>query len=101
MSEKEGTVAVERDVGGYLGRSALTFARSLKTAHLTGAVPFSGSAAYIGKSLPSVSRPGKGPWRGNLTVDFPGHADVPIAGPGFEASIFAVHRDKPRTVKPN
>jgi hypothetical protein len=101
MKEKEGTVSVERSVGGYLASSALTFAPSLKTAHFTGAAPFSGSAAYIGKSLPSVSSPGKGPWRGNLTVDFPGHADVPIAGPGFKASIFAVHRDKPHTVKPN
>jgi hypothetical protein len=101
MKEKEGAVTVERTVGGYLGASALTFAPSLKTAHFTGAGPFSGSAAYIGKSLPSVSRPGKGPWRGNLTVDVPGHADAPIAGPGFKASIFAVHRDKPHTVKPN
>jgi hypothetical protein len=101
MREKEGTVTVERTVGGYLGGSALTFAPSLKTAHFIGAAPFSGSAAYVGKSLPSVSRPGKGPWRGNLTVDFPGHADAPIAGPGFKAKIFAVHRDKPHTVKPN
>jgi hypothetical protein len=101
IKEKEGTVTVERSVGGYLAASALTFAPSLKTAHLTGAGPLSGSAIYTGKSLPSVSRPGKGPWRGNLTVDFPGHADVPIAGPGFKASIFAVHRDKPHTVKPN
>jgi hypothetical protein len=101
MEETEGAVTVERSVGGYLAPSALTFAPSLKTAHFTGAGPFSGSAAYIGKSLPSVSRPGKGPWRGNLTVDFPGHADTPIAGPGFKAKIFAVHRDKPHTVKPN
>lgn len=101
IKEKEGTVTVERSVGGYLAASALTFAPSLKTAHFAGAGPFSGSAAYVGKSLPSLSRPGKGPWRGNLTVDFPGHADVPIAGPGFKASIYAVHRDKPRIVKPN
>ncbi|HEY0278440.1 MAG TPA: hypothetical protein VGC32_09250 [Solirubrobacterales bacterium] len=99
MKEKEGAVTVERSVGGYLGGSALTFAPSLKTAHFTGAAPFSGSATYAGKSLPSISRPGKGTWRGNLTVDFPGHADVPIAGPGFKASIYAVHRDKPHTVK--
>jgi hypothetical protein len=101
MKEKEGTVTVERSVGGYLAARALTFAPSLKTAHLSGAAPFSGSAAYIGKSLPRTSHPGKGSWSGNLTVDFPGHADVPIAGSGFEASIFAVHRDKPHIVKPN
>jgi hypothetical protein len=101
MKEKEGAVTVERSVGGYLAARALTFAPSLKTAHFAGVAPFSGSAAYIGRSLPSVSRPGKGQWRGNLTVDFPGHAEVPIAGPGFKASIFAVHRDKSRTVDPN
>ncbi len=73
---------------------------SLKLAkNRPGAAPFSGSAAYLGKSLPSVRRPGKGSWQGNLTVDFPGHADVPIAGPGFKASIYPVHRDKPHTVK--
>jgi hypothetical protein len=101
MREKEGTVTVERAVSGYLAPSALAFAPSLKTAHFSGAAPFSGSATYTAKSLPGVSRPGKGPWRGNLTVDFPGHDQVPIAGPGFKASIYAVHRDKPHTVKPN
>jgi hypothetical protein len=100
IKEKEGSVTVERSVGGYLGGSALTFAPSLKTAHLSGAAPFSGSATYAAKSQPSVSRPGKGRWRGNLTVDFPGHADVRLAGPGFKARIFAVHRDKPHTVQP-
>jgi hypothetical protein len=58
MKEMEGTVAVERNVSGYLAASALAFAPSLKTAHLTG-------------------------------------------GPGFKASIYAVHRDKPHIVKPN
>jgi hypothetical protein len=98
--EREGTVTVERDVSGYLGGSALTFAPSLATAHFAPAAPFSGSATYAGKSLPAASRPGQGPWHGNLTVDFPGHADVPIAGPGFKAWIYAVHRDKPHTIKP-
>jgi hypothetical protein len=101
LKETDGAVTVERTVGGYLGGSALTFAPSLATAHFAGAAPFSGSATYTGMSLPSISHPGKGPWRGSLTVDFPGHANVPIAGPGFEASIFAVHRDRPRTVEPN
>lgn len=90
VKEKEGTVTVDRTVGGYLRGGAMTYAPSLKTAHLKGAAPFSGSASYA-----------KGHWRGNLTVDFPGHADVPLTGPGFKASIFAVHRDKPHTVKPN
>jgi hypothetical protein len=98
--EKEGAVTVERTVGGYLGGGAMTYAPSLKTAHFTGADPFSGSASYAGKSLPRPNSTGKGPWRGSLTVDFPGLADVPIAGPGFKASIFAVHRDRTRTVKP-
>jgi hypothetical protein len=101
MKETEGTVTVERDVGGYLSGGALTFAPSFATAHFAPAAPFSGSATYSGRSLPTVRRPGRGPWRGNLTVDFPGHADVSLAGPGFKASIYAVHRDKPHTVKPN
>jgi len=99
--EKEGEVTVERSVGGYLGGGALTVAPSLATAHFAGAAPFSGSAAYIGKYLPGINHPGKGPWRGDLTVDFPGHAGTLIAGPGFKGSIYAVHRDKPHTVKPS
>jgi hypothetical protein len=90
MTEKEGTVRVERNVGGYLRGGAMTYASSLKTAHLKGAAPFSGSASYA-----------KAGWHGNLTVDFPGHGHVPLTGPGFKASIYAVHRDKPHTVEPN
>jgi hypothetical protein len=90
MKEKEGAVTVDRTVGGYLRGGAMTYASSLKTAHFKGAAPFSGSASYA-----------KGHWRGNLTVDFPGHADVPLTGPGFKASIYAVHRDKPHAVEPN
>jgi hypothetical protein len=101
MKETEGAVTVERSVGGYLGRGAMTFAPSLLTAHLAGTAPFAGSATYAGRSAPTERGPGKGTWRGNLTVDFPGHAEVPVAGPGFKASIFAVHRDKRRTVELN
>jgi hypothetical protein len=90
MTEKEGSVRVERNVGGYLRGGAMTYAPSLETAHFNGGAPFSGSASYA-----------KAHWRGNLTVDFPGHADVPLTGPGFKASIYAVHRDKPHTVEPN
>jgi hypothetical protein len=98
MNEKKGTVTVDRTVTGYLRGGAMTYAPSLATAHFLGASPFSGSATYAGRSLPRPGRPGTGPWRGNLTVDFPGHAGVPLAGPGFKASIFAVHRDRSRPV---
>lgn len=98
LNETKGTVMIERTVTGYLHGGAMTYAPSLATAHFLGASPFSGSASYAGRSLPRPGRPGTGPWRGNLTVDFPGHAGVPLTGPGFKASIFAVHRDRPRTV---
>jgi len=98
IEEREEGMVVERSVGGSLGGSAMTFAPSLVTAHFSATAPFSGRATYAGKSLPGIHRPGKGFWRGNLTVDFPGHAPVPFTGPSFKASIFPVHRDTPRTV---
>jgi hypothetical protein len=98
LNEKKGTVTVERTVTGYLRGGAMTYAPSLATAHFVGTSPFSGAATYAGRSLPRPGRPGTGLWRGDLTVDFPGHAGVPLAGPGFKASIFAVHRDRPRTL---
>ena len=99
LKEKEGAVTVDRTVGGSLGAGSLSSSSSLKTARFAPSAPFSGAATYEGRSLPHSTRPGKGSWRGNLTVDFPGHAAVPLAGPGFKGSIIPTRREKPPTVK--
>jgi hypothetical protein len=92
VTEKSGRVSVARTVRGHIGASALAFAPSLDGATFTAAGPFTGGATYLGRRPPQESRPGKGSWRGNLTVDFPGHAGARLAGPSFSASIVHAHR---------
>jgi opacity protein-like surface antigen len=96
MHEKEGRVQVSRTVTGRLGAGAIRYLPSLESASFTAASPFSGRATYAGRTPPREARPGTGTWRGSLKVDFPGHAGVPIAGPGFKASIIHARRTESR-----
>lgn len=96
MTEKEGAVRVNRTVAGHLGGGALRYDPSLSTAAFAAGAPFSGRATYVGRRPPRETRPGEGTWRGDLTVDFPGHADVPLTGSGFSASIVHAKRTESR-----
>jgi hypothetical protein len=92
MHEKEGRVQVSRAVQGYLGAGALRYAPSFGSASFSAPSPFIGKATYSGPKVNPESGIGHGIWRGSLMVDFPGHAAVPIAGPGFKATILHAHR---------
>lgn len=84
VEESEGSLRVERRVAGALSAKSFHAAPSLATATVTGSGSLSGKGTY------AQTRRGKRPqgtWRGNLTVDFPGRASVPIAGPSFKASL--------------
>lgn len=96
MHEKEGTVQVSRTVSGHLGAGAIRYAPSLESAFFSAGSPFTGRATYAARTPPHEVRPGTGTWRGTLKVDFPGHAGVPIAGPGFNASIIRAHLSESR-----
>jgi hypothetical protein len=96
MHEKEGRVQVSRAVSGHLGAGAIRYSQSLESAFFTAASPFSGRATYAGRTPSRAARPGTGTWRGSLKVDFPGRPDVPIAGPGFKASIVHAQRTESR-----
>ncbi|MBN9623313.1 MAG: hypothetical protein J0H06_10210 [Actinobacteria bacterium] len=87
IDQREGAVSVTRFVGGRLRGDALTFTPSLNSATFRGTGPFSGRGIYVEARPPQGTHPGRGDWGGNLTVDFPGAADVPLAGPGFTAGI--------------
>ncbi len=95
MHEKEGNVRVSRTVTGHLAAAAIRYRPSLESASFTAASPFSGTATYAGLT-PSRAARGTGTWRGSLKVDFPGHAGVRVAGPGFTASITHAHRTESR-----
>lgn len=92
MHEKEGTVQVSRSISGRLPAASIDYAPSLGSASFAAPSPFTGKATYIGRTPPGETRPGTGTWRGSLRVDFPGHADVPLAGSGFSATIVHAHR---------
>jgi hypothetical protein len=92
LSEKEGEIHVMRTVTGRLGAGALRYGSSLDSASFDPAAPFSGSATYRGRRPWHEARPGEGTWRGDLKVDFPGHAGVRLAGPAFSASIVPARR---------
>jgi hypothetical protein len=92
MSGKVGAVRVERSVKGYLGGGALSYGPTLDTASFSAGAPFSGNATYVGRHPSREARPGTGAWRGDLKVDFPGDAGVPLAGRGFTASIVHAKR---------
>jgi hypothetical protein len=84
ITERRPGLTINRVTGGYLAGGTFSFDPSLTKASFAPVAPFSGSATYRGLHPPRGTHVAHGTWRGNLTVDFPGHADVPLTGPGFK-----------------
>lgn len=79
--EETGAVDVTRSVTVNAPSEAFSFDRRLRHARLSPGGPFSGRAVFE-----SGARP-RNRWRGNLTVDLPGEANVRLARPGFKATL--------------
>lgn len=79
--EHRGEMEIHRAVGMRASASALTFDPHLRNATITLPAPFAGHASF--------HRGARGPdqWTGNLTVDLPGRAEVPVTGPGFSVDL--------------
>jgi len=92
VTERRPGLTIDRVVGGYLAGGAFGFDPTLTNASFTPGAPFSGGATYRGSRPPRGTHVAHGAWRGNLTVDFPGHADVPLTGPGLKAAIIHANR---------
>jgi hypothetical protein len=92
ITERHRGLTINRAVGGHLGGGAFSFDPSLTKASFAPGVPFTGSATYRSLHPPRGTHVAHGAWSGNLTVDFPGHADVPLTGPGFKAAIIHANR---------
>jgi hypothetical protein len=60
----------------------------LRTAVLAPPAPFSGSATFY-RFAKAANR-----WTGNLAIDFPGRARVPLVGSRFEATLVHAKRDE-------
>jgi hypothetical protein len=82
LSERHDGILARREVWGVTSAAAFHFQPDLQTATLGPSSPFSGSAS-LRRSRNSVSPI----WTGNLALDFPGHSDVPLAGPSVHVSL--------------
>lgn len=81
IEERRAGLTVSREVGGYFAPSAFEFAPLLQSAVLDPPAPFAGHASFRRNAKPSNRL------TGNLTVDFPGRADVPLTGGTFKAAL--------------
>jgi hypothetical protein len=88
MAEKLGSILIEREAFAIGRARSLSFDSRFESARVTPPAPFSGSAIFE-----RVDRGRPGTWRGDLAVDFPGHAAFPLAGPQFEATFKSGFRE--------
>lgn len=81
LEERRGDLIVERTIESFYLGKGLHFDPKLRSATLSPPPPFSGSATFHRNAKPA------GRWTGNLTLDFPGRADVPMTGSAFKATL--------------
>jgi hypothetical protein len=81
VEEHRGEMEIHRALATWASADALHYDRRLHHATVTPPAPFAGYGSF------HAHAPRANQWRGNLTVDFPGHADVPVTGPGFWADL--------------
>ena len=81
LEERRGRLVVSREVVRWSAPAALNFDPDLRFATLKPPLPFAGSASFHRGAKPSNQ------WTGNLSVDFPGRAGVPLAGRRFNAAL--------------
>lgn len=81
VTEAVGDIGVTREVMIGGAASAFLYPRSLRTATVSPPPPFSGAATF----KRGVAR--RNFWSGDLSVDFPGRADVPLTGERTQSSL--------------
>jgi hypothetical protein len=87
VEEHRGGMEIHRGVAIRARSSALHYDRLLQHATARPPAPFSGHASYHSSHAEFRGHDPGSRWTGNLAVDFPGHRDVPMTGPGFRASL--------------
>jgi hypothetical protein len=91
LEERRGGLLINREVVNRYPASAFSFDPLLESATIALAAPFSGSAAFHRSAKPANQ------WTGNLSVDFPGRADVPLAGRRFHTALVHAERTEEET----
>jgi hypothetical protein len=90
IEERHAGLVVSREVADYYRPGVFEFALSLESATLTPSAPFAGYATFHRNAKPANR------WTGNLTVDFPGRANVSLAGGRFKAALVHAKRTEER-----
>jgi hypothetical protein len=91
IDERRAGLTISREVGGYYPPGAFECAPSLQSAVLDPPAPFAGHATFHRNAKPSNRL------TGNLTVDFPGRAAVPLTGGHFKAALVHAKRTEETT----
>ena len=81
LREERGPISISRHAEVWLGSTAFQYDPLLETATLQPPAPFSGRANFYRRLAPENR------WSGNLTVDLPGRPDLPLTGPGIQATL--------------
>lgn len=80
-SEYSSGVSISRFTTLRMPGEDFTYDRRLRTATVRPPAPFAGSARF------DLGRKAGQRWSGDLTVDLPGRADVPLTGPSLRATL--------------
>lgn len=81
MSEYSSGISIQRFTSQWVPGVAFRYDRRLRTATVRPPAPFAGSAKFdLGKKAGQR-------WSGDLTVDMPGRAGVPLTGPALRATL--------------
>ncbi|HET7454373.1 MAG TPA: hypothetical protein VFJ76_02520 [Solirubrobacterales bacterium] len=91
LEERRGRLLVDREVVSHLPASSFYFDPLLRMATFRPPAPFSGSAAFRRNAEPANQ------WTGSLFVDFPGRADVHLAGSRFHSALVRASRTEEKT----
>jgi hypothetical protein len=80
-SERRGAISILRAASVVLPAASFRYDPLVRAATVGPPAPFSGSARFDRGAAPAKR------WRGNLRVDLPGRAEVPLTGSGIEAKL--------------
>ena len=86
--ERRGRISIARQASAYGRPRIFSVEESLDSATLSPPPPFAGSASF---ERVEKGKPGR--WTGDLTVDFPGDPEVPLAGKNFGARLMHGFRE--------
>lgn len=91
LKERRGRLLVDRAMVNRYPAGSFSFDPTMRSATFDPPAPFSGSATFHRNAKPANR------WTGNLSVDFPGRADVSLVGSRFHPALVRATRTEGET----